>query len=309
MIITVTMNPAIDKTVEVAHLKKGSVNRLKNVIIDSGGKGINVSKTVKALGGETIATGFIGGLGGKLIESILTKQGITTDFVEIKNEIRTNLKVLETEGFVTELNEPGPFINPEEYHQLEQKLLSYAKEGVIFILAGSIPVGINKTGYGELINKLKEKGAKVFLDADGELFAHSLEAGPDYIKPNRAELEGYFHLNSEADEKQLVQMGKELLNKGIGMAVISLGQKGALFITKDRKLKCPGLNVEAHSTVGAGDAMVGALSYAIDQGLNLEECAKFGLATSAGAVTTQGTKPPTRELVDQLMKKVEVIEL
>ncbi|QHQ59470.1 1-phosphofructokinase [Anaerocolumna sedimenticola] len=309
MIITVTMNPAIDKTVELEQLERGSLNRLKNVIMDVGGKGINVSKTIKELGGDSIATGFIGGSGGSLIEKALREQGIKFDFVEIKNEIRTNMKVLESNGFVTELNEPGPVVSEEELEQLTQKLISYANENTLFIMAGSIPNGVSKTVYHDLIQKVKAKGAKVFLDADGELFIHSLEASPDYIKPNRAELEEYFHMDYRADEKELVKMGKQLIEKGIRMAAISLGQMGALFLTADKVIKCPGLKVEAHSTVGAGDAMVAALAYGLDQGLDLAECSKLGLATSAGAVTTKGTKPPKRELVDELMKKVEVIEL
>ncbi len=309
MIITVTMNPAIDKTVEVEQLERGSLNRLNNVITDVGGKGINVSKTIRELGGETIAAGFIGGSGGSLIKKVLQEHGIKSDFVEIKNEIRTNMKVLEANGFVTELNEPGPLVSEEELEQLTQKLTGYASEDVLFILAGSIPNGIGKTVYQDLIRKVKEKGAKVFLDADGELFVHSLEAGPDYIKPNRAELEEYYHMDYRAEEKELVKMGNKLLVKGIRMAAISLGQMGAIFVTRDRAIKCPGLRVDAHSTVGAGDAMVAALAFGIDRGYNLEECAKIGLAASAGAVTTKGTKPPSRELVKELMKKVEIISL
>lgn len=309
MIITVTMNPAIDKTAFVEQLERGSLNRLKNVITDAGGKGINVSKTVKALGGETVATGFIGGSGGNLIEKVLKEQGIKSDFVEIKNEVRTNMKVLEAGGFVTELNEPGPVVSGEELERLTRKLIGYAGEDVLFILAGSIPGGIGKSVYKDLILKVKEKGSRVFLDADGELFIHSLEAGPDFIKPNRAELEEYYHMDYRADEKELVKMGRKLLEKGVRMAAISLGQMGALFLTKDQVIKCPGLKVEAHSTVGAGDAMVAALAYGIDKGIGLEECARLGLAVSAGAVTTQGTKPPARELVDELIKSVEIIKL
>jgi 1-phosphofructokinase len=303
------MNPAIDKTVELDHLEQGSLNRLKSVITDVGGKGINVSKTIKALGGETIATGFIGGSGGSLIEKVLKEQGIKSDFVEIKNEVRTNLKVLEAAGFVTELNEPGPLVSEAELEELTQKLIGYAGKDVLFVLAGSIPNGISKTVYKDLIVKVKEKGARVFLDADGELFIHSLEAGPDFIKPNRTELEEYYHMDYRADEAELVKMGQKLLHKGIEMAAISLGQMGALFLTRDQIVKCPGLRVEAHSTVGAGDAMVAALSYGIHMGLDLKECAKLGLASSAGAVTTKGTKPPARELVEELMNKVELIDL
>jgi 1-phosphofructokinase len=309
MIITVTMNPAIDKTVDLEHLEHGGLNRVKNVIVDAGGKGINVSKTIKELGGETIATGFVGGSGGVLIKKVLMEQGIQSDFIEIKNEIRTNLKVVESDGYVTEFNEPGPIVTVEELELLTTKLLHYANKDTLFVLAGSIPNGISKNVYKVFIEKLKEKGAKVFLDADGELFINSLEASPDIIKPNRHELEEYFHKDYRVDEEELVSMGQMLLEKGISMVAISLGQMGALFISRDEVLRCPGLKVEAHSTVGAGDAMVAALSFGLNQGLNLEACAKLGVATSAGAVTTKGTKPPKRELVEELLQKVEVITL
>jgi 1-phosphofructokinase len=309
MIITVTLNPAIDKTAELEYLERGGLNRLKNVIVDAGGKGINVSKTIKELGGETIATGFVGGSGGVLIKNVLTELGIQSDFIEIKSEVRTNLKIVDSDGHVTELNEPGPFVTEEELETLTSRLLSYANKEALFVLAGSIPNGIGKNIYKTLTQRLKEKGAKVFVDADGELFINSLEACPDIIKPNRHELEEYFHKDYRVDEVELITMGQKLLEKGIGMVAISLGQMGALFLTKEKVLRCPGLKVEAHSTVGAGDAMVAALSYGLNQGLALEECVKLSIATSAGAVTTKGTKPPKRELVDQLLQKVEVVAL
>lgn len=309
MIITVTMNPAIDKTVDLEQMVHGGLNRLKNVIMDAGGKGINVSKTIKELGGETIATGFIGGTGGILIQRVLEEQGIKADFVEIKNEIRTNLKVVEADGNVSEFNEPGPLVTETELDQLTEKLLSYANKDTLFVLAGSIPNGVDKTVYKTLTQKLKEKEAKVFVDADGELFIHALEASPDIIKPNRHELEEYFHKDYRVDEEELISMGQQILDRGIGMIAVSLGQLGALFLTKDQVLRCPGLKVEAHSTVGAGDAMVAAISYGLNGKLSIEECAKLGVAVSAGAVTTLGTKPPKRELVDELVKKVEVISL
>jgi 1-phosphofructokinase len=309
MIITVSMNPAIDKTADLEHFEYGGLNRMKNVIVDAGGKGINVSKTIKELGGETLATGFVGGSGGVLIKKVLTEQGIPSDFVEIQKEIRTNLKVVDADGYVTEMNEPGPVITAEELEALIEKLIAYANEEALFVLAGSIPNGISKDIYKTLTMKLREKGAKVFVDADGELFINSLEANPDIIKPNRHELEEYFHKDYRVDETELIAMGQKLLEKGIGMVAISLGQMGALFLTKDNVLRCPGLKVEAHSTVGAGDAMVAALSFGLNKGLTLKECVSLGMATSAGAVTTRGTKPPKRELVDELLKKVEVITL
>lgn len=309
MIVTVTMNPAIDKTVDLEHFEHGGLNRLSNVLIDAGGKGINVSKTIKALGGETVATGFIGGSGGMTILKMLKEMGIPSDFVEVQGETRTNLKVVESNGFVTELNEPGPGISSEEIEVLTKKLLGYAGEDTLFVFAGSIPAGVDKGIYKELIIKVKEKGAKVFLDADGELFVNALEANPDIIKPNRVELEEYFNLDYRASEEELAGLGGRFLDRGIEMVAISMGQMGAIFLTKDKKIKVPGLKVEAHSTVGAGDAMVAAISYGLDQKMDFVECIKLGVATSAGAVTTLGTKPPALSLVEELKSRVAYIEL
>ena len=111
MIVTVTMNPAIDKTVDIGKFERGDLNRIKRVEIDAGGKGINVSKTIRELGGESIATGFVGGTSGTIIKQVLTDLGLRTDFVEVKGETRTNLKVVEETGEVTELNEPGPEVS------------------------------------------------------------------------------------------------------------------------------------------------------------------------------------------------------
>lgn len=309
MIVTVTMNPAIDKTSELEQLEKGSLNRLQNCLWDIGGKGINVSKTIKAIGGETIATGFCGGSTGRQIEENLTELGIKNDFVRIGNETRVNLKLVEGRGIVTELNEPGPMVTEEELMELSEKLLQYAGEDTLFVFAGSIPRGIDKDIYRTLIPMVKEKGSKVFLDADGELFARGLEGNPDYIKPNRKELEEYFKKDYRAGEEELLLMGKELLAKGSSLVAISLGQLGALFLTKDRAVKCPGLKVKAHSTVGAGDAMVAALVYSLHKGDTEDECFRLAMAASAGAVTTQGTKPPHRDLIEELKEKVDIREL
>lgn len=309
MIVTVTMNPAIDKTVDIDQFEHGGLNRIKNIVLDAGGKGINVSKTIKHLGLDSVATGFIGGNGGKIIEDVLKEYGITTDFVRVDGETRTNMKVVESSGEVTELNEPGPEVTDENIEELLKKLESYASEETLFVLAGSIPCGVNKDIYSRIIRTVHEKGAKVFLDADGELFVKALEAKPDMIKPNRVELEELFEMDYRASEQELVDMAGKLLDKGIEFVAVSMGQMGALFLKKDQAVKCPGLSVKAHSTVGAGDAMVAALSYGWNQKYSFEEQIKLGVATSAGAVTTVGTKPPSRTLVNALYQQVEIQDL
>ncbi|KEZ87823.1 1-phosphofructokinase [Lacrimispora celerecrescens] len=309
MIVTVTMNPAIDKTVDIDRFERGDLNRIERVELDAGGKGINVSKTIRELGGESIAMGFVGGTSGTIIKHVLADQNIQTDFVEVKGETRTNLKIVEENGEVTELNEPGPEVSKEQLEDLLDRLNGYANPYTLFVLAGSIPAGIPTDIYRRITEEVHRKGAKVLLDADGPLFAESLKAAPDMLKPNRSELERYYQMDYRASEQELVSMGEKLLDHGTDMVAISLGQMGALFLTGDKRYRCPGLRVKAHSTVGAGDALVGAMAYAWNEKLPLETCIRLCMGASAGAVTSIGTKPPHRSLVDELMQQVELLEI
>ncbi|MDO4306665.1 MAG: 1-phosphofructokinase [Eubacteriales bacterium] len=304
MIITVTMNPAIDKTVEIDALVQGGLNRIKKVEYDAGGKGINVSKTICELGGHTIATGFLGGNNGRTIASVLKEKGIESDFIWVDGETRTNTKVFEENGALTELNEPGPTITEDKIEELMKKLLGYAGIDSLFVLSGSIPAGVPKDTYARIIRAVHEKGSKVLLDADGELFRQGLEAGPDIIKPNRVELEEYADMDYRASEEELLKIAKKFTEKGVGTIAVSMGKSGAMFVLKETTAKCPALSVKAHSTVGAGDAMVAALAYSWDEKLPEEEMIRLSMAVSAGAVTTIGTKPPAKELVDTLKEQV-----
>ena len=309
MIVTVTMNPAIDKTVDIDQLECGGLNRIKHVELDAGGKGINVSKTICELGGTSIATGFIAGNTGKMIQSVMDEWQIQNDFIVVSGETRTNTKVFEKTGELTELNEPGPTVGEADIQVLLEKLDGYASEDTLFVLAGSVPSGVEKDIYRKIIERVHQRGAKVLLDADGELFSKALEAGPDMIKPNRVELEQYAKMDYIASEQELVLIAEKLMKKGIGMVAVSMGKRGAIFLKEDYQVRCPGLKVKAHSTVGAGDAMVAGLSYAWDQGLSIEDTVKMCMAVSAGAVTTIGTKPPAKEVVDTLMEQVQIEKL
>lgn len=307
MIITVTMNPAIDKTIELNTFVHGDLNRIQKVILDAGGKGINVSKTIRALGGESLATGFLGGRNGDYIQEVLRKFSIKTDFVKIEEETRVNTKIAETTGLVTELNEKGPVIDLQAMSELLMKLMNCLKTDSLLVLSGSVPLGVPKSIYRLLTELAHEMGAKVLVDADGDLFAEALSVKPDIVKPNQSELEKYFGYAMDSDEK-IVEAGKKLLEKGVKIVIISLGAEGAYFIDKEHTLYSPALSVQVNSTVGAGDAMVAAFSYGVDQGLSFEETAKLAMATSVGAVTTVGTKPPTIEVVKGLLDQVTVVK-
>ena len=309
MIVTVTMNPAIDKTIEIEALLPGGLNRIQKVEYDAGGKGINVSKTIHELGGSSIAVGFLGGNAGKTIESVLNEWGINNDFIWVRGETRTNTKVYEKSGALTELNEPGPQISKEQQEELVKKLEGYANEETLFVLAGSIPNGADKQIYSEIIPRVHAKGAKVLLDADGELFRNALKEKPDIIKPNRVELEEYFGFDYRLSMEELLEAARKLQAQGIETVAVSMGKSGAMMVREGYEVKCPALSVKAHSTVGAGDAMVAALAYAWENKLGNEETVRLCMAASAGAVTTIGTKPPTRALVDELLEQVVIEQI
>lgn len=309
MIVTVTMNPAIDKTVDIDTLERGGLNRIQHVELDAGGKGINVSKTIHALGGKSVATGFIAGNSGKIIRGVLDQWQIENDFIEVSGETRTNTKVFEKSGELTELNEPGPTVEEKDVKALLHKLEGYAGQNTLFVLAGSVPQGVPKDIYQKITELVHQKGAKVLLDADGELFTKALEAVPDIIKPNRVELEQYAGMDYIASEQELLSAAEKLMEKGIGTVAVSMGKSGAMFLMEGTKVKCSGLKVKAHSTVGAGDAMVAALSYSWSEGKSPEDTMKMCMAVSAGAVTTIGTKPPSKDVVSSLLEQVVLEEV
>lgn len=309
MIVTVTMNPAIDKTIEIDRLNRGNLNRIEKIEYDAGGKGINVSKTIHELGGESIATGFLGGNAGRVIEEVLDSRGIKHDFVWVDGETRTNTKVCEQDGTVTELNEKGPEITPEQLTNLLEKLDDLADDNVLFILAGSIPGNMEKDIYARIIERVHKKGAKVLLDADGELFRKGLEQKPDMIKPNQWEIEELQGFSHGVSDKELINVAEKMQKDGIDTVVISLGKNGALFVLENYVAKGMPLKVDVHSTVGAGDAMVAAMAYSFEKKMEPRETARLCMAVSAGAVMTVGTKPPEKQMVEQLMKRVILEEV
>ncbi len=304
MIVTVTMNPAVDRTVWLDHLEKGGLNRILNKKTDAGGKGINVSKTIHALGLKSIATGLIGGRSGRMIEKMLEEQEIETDFVAIKGNNRINTKVAEKDGKVTELNELGPHILNAELEELFLKLEKYADENTLFVLSGSVPDGVPNDFYAKVTEMVHKKGSRVFLDADGDLLKKGVQARPDFLKMNQKEMEGLVG-KKITDANQAAEFGVELLDLGVGFVVISLGALGAVFLTPDFCVKCPGMKVPVISTVGAGDGMVGALASSWEEGISFEAGIRLAMAVSAAAVTMEGTKPADQMMVMKLYQKVK----
>ena len=309
MILTVTFNPAIDKTAEVDELIPGGLNRLRNVMQDAGGKGINVSKTIYALQGKSVATGFLAGSAGEYIRKVLNGLAIDNDFVWVEGMTRTNLKVLDHEMELTELNEAGPVITETEIKQLKDKILSLLHPNDFVVLSGNVSAQVRKDIYRELIELVKQQGARVILDADGELFAQGIQAKPYVIKPNKYELATYFGVSQDCSNEEMISLAKTLLNEECRLVVVSMGKQGCIFLSHEGIYQAEALHIQAHSSVGAGDAMVAAIAYALEQDTPMEQLIALAVACSAGAVMTKGTQPAEKAVVEKLMKQVTIKKL
>ncbi len=305
MIYTVTLNPAVDKTVEINNFSVGAVNRVLSMRRDAGGKGINVSKVLASLGGRSVAMGILGGASGGYIKDYLDGQGIANDFVYIEGETRTNLKVVDScRGTNTDINEPGPFISANDLDKLLQKLIDNVEADSIVIFSGSVPNSIDNGIYARWIEAVQRKGVRAVLDADRDLLKNGIKAAPYLVKPNIHELGQLFDTVIK-DAVEAERYAKRLIEEhGITMAAVSLGEEGALFVEKDRSLLSHGIKVGVKSTVGAGDALVAALAYSMDIGADFEESVRLAVACSAANVTTSGTQPAERDLIEELKKQV-----
>ena len=309
MIYTVTLNPALDKTATVENLRLDSVNRISELRVDPGGKGINVSKVVRELGAKTVVIALLGGHTGTMLRNMLAELGIECKVLEVEGETRTNLKIkdpaLKTN---TDINEPGPEVTDEQLRGMLDGLVGEVGGGDIVVLSGSLPRGAAADTYKVWVAALKKTGAKVYLDADGDKLVRGIEAKPDLIKPNEIELGAMMGRTLDADEK-IVEAARELIDGGLDRVMVSMGGAGALYVARDVTIKANPVKVPVGSTVGAGDSVVAALAYAQDKGLGLEDTMRLAMATGAANVMQSGTQAAPRELVDSLIDKVVVTRL
>lgn len=305
MITTITLNPAVDKTIEINNFRVGNVNRVTSITVDAGGKGINVSKVIKNLGAESKAMGILSGKSGQFIIEYLDGINILNDFIFTKGETRTNIKVVDMLNHTnTDINEAGPQASLKELNELSDKIFDNINSEDILILSGSIPSNVDKNIYGNWITKAKEKGVKTILDADGELLKYGILSGPYLVKPNIDELEGMFNKKINGIP-EIAEIAKNLLDYGIAIVAVSLGSEGAVFVNKECSIYAHGLKVDVKSTVGAGDSMVAALAYSIQKGLDFEATVRLAVATGAANVMTSGTKASDIKTIIELEKQVK----
>lgn len=309
MIFTVTLNPARDRTVMIPGFEAGKVNRIKETRDDPGGKGINVSKVIAALGGKSVAMGILGGQAGRYIQGCLEKMDIECDFVRTATETRTNVKVVDPERHVTtDINASGAPASKRVLSRVYQKLESRAKPGDIVVFAGRLPDGMPPEMLAEWICTLARRDVRVFLDADGETLRQGVKASPYLVKPNEAELSGLLGEALNTPEEICGGARRVMTETGVRFVAVSMGADGALFASGSRVYRGEGLQVNALSTVGAGDAMMAALAWGLDAGMPELDVCRRALAVSAACVTCTGTQTPPPEAIQALYEQARVME-
>lgn len=284
VVLTVTMNPALDKTVQVSQVKLGGLNRIGDVRMDAGGKGINVAKVLRSFGIEAEAWGIAGGRQGQVLRDCLEQAGVSFSLQEGPGETRMNMKVVDSANLLTtEFNEPGIRLDSDQLRLFKEKF-SDRLDGVRYVvLGGSLPPGTPADYYGTLIEAAHRKQIPVLLDADGDAFARGADAGPFAIKPNLHEWEQYCGCTFTGDRELRESAVQVMRDKGITIVHISLGAEGSLLVHEKGAFRTRPYPIRPASTVGAGDSMVAAMVYGLVQGLPLERIAR--LSSAAGTVT------------------------
>jgi 6-phosphofructokinase 2 len=309
MIATVTLNPSLDRTVTVEELVMDEANRWTSLRRDPGGKGINVSRVIHELGGETVAYGFIGGIDGETLKHLLQQQAVPFDFTPIKGEIRSNFIIADLATYhQTRIDAPGPHIMRHELQKLVQKVKHISPKPDFLVFAGSVPPAVPADIYRQLIEAAKNNGIKTVLDSDNKWLKEGIKAKPNVIKPNVHEAEELLgkHLRSEA---AIVKALKALVDRGIEVAVISRGKDGLIAANGEMVLKAIPPQVEVRSTVGAGDSTIAGLVLKLNEGLGIDEACRWAVAAGTAAALTPGTELCRREDVVKLLSKVKIKRL
>ena len=309
MIYTVTLNPALDKTVEISDFKINSVNRVKNTRVDAGGKGINVSRVINKFGGNTVALGVLGGNSGRQIIDKLSAENIKNEFLFSDNETRTNIKIVDyNSGTYTDINESGSIKDEEEIDKLLGGLLERVDEKDIVVFAGSLPNGADPNTYNKWIKKFGKKGIKVFFDADKNALKSGIEAKPYFVKPNLDEFSWLVN-KSFMTLIDIRVTAQELLKSGVKKIAITMGEGGSLLVSEDGAYYAEPLAIDVKSTVGAGDSFLAAVAMCEQEGKSDAETLKFAAAVSSAKVMCEGTDAPDSELVEELLQRIKISEI
>jgi len=286
-ILTVTMNPALDLTVQLGPLQVGQVNRSECMLTHAAGKGINVAQVLADLGHELTVAGFLGVDNQLPFESLFAKRGFVDEFVRVPGETRSNIKLAESSGRITDLNGPGPEVSVAAQQALAARVEQIAGDFDAVVVAGSLPRGVDAQWLKTLLLRLNERGLKVALDTSGEALRAGLEASPWMIKPNTEELADALDAPIISIAAQ-AQAAAALHQRGIEHVVISQGAEGVHWFSSTVALQALPPSVTVASTVGAGDSLLAGMVHGVLSGHSPEQTLRTATAIAAMAVTQIG---------------------
>ena len=312
MIITVTLNAAIDRSLSVPNFRVGRRHRTVEQTTLPGGKGVNVARTLKTLGQPVIATGFAGGATGTRIVEALTDESILNDFVRIREESRTNTAVLDpTNGAQTEINERGPEVSARELELFHDKLMYLARGAAIVVFAGSLPRNVDSDVYAGLIKELRRLGVVVVIDTDGDPLRHAVRAEPHVVSPNELEAEELVGHEFNDDEDRIIAV-REIGALGAQEAIMTVADGCFASVLEDGESTLYRVRIEpreAVAPIGGGDAFLAGYIAARYEDRPRQECLRFGVACGADSVERLGAGLVDPEKVQELVHEVDVERL
>ncbi|MDN6229813.1 MAG: 1-phosphofructokinase [Lactococcus lactis] len=304
MIYTVTLNPALDYFMHYEELALGEVNRTGKTQISAGGKGIMESRMLSLVGAKSKALGFLGGFSGQYIKDFLNENQIDSDFTEIEDLTRINVKLKSQEN-ETSLDAAGPKLQESEINHFLEKF-DHLKEDDIVVFAGTIPKSLGEDFYERLIAKVQKQKATFVMDVDGQKLLDSLPAHPLLIKPNREELEAIFETSFKNNE-QIIPYGQKLLEMGAQNVIVSMAGDGALLFTNEKVYFAQGIKGELKNSIGAGDSTVAGFLAEYSQ--SKDPLLAFRQAIACGTSKAFSDDMPSRAFLEEIYKKVNISEV
>lgn len=308
MIYTITLNPALDRTIWVKATTRDDCNRIEDEQMYAGGKGIDVSKVLTSFGLKNKALGFVGGFAGEELEGMLINEGIVCDFVRIAGRTRTNIIINDmASGHQTLYNARGPEITAYELMQIIHKVEDLEHPDFV-IISGSLPRGVNPEIYRKIIEISKSKKARIILDTDGDALRTGLQGCPDIIKPNIHEL-GRIAGRQLEDLSSIVETAEQIRACGLQIILVSMGCCGMLMICDEGRYLARPPEVEVKNTIGAGDSAVAGFIHGLAASEDLKEALKYSVASGTATILQTGTAVCRQEDFRFLLQKVVVEEV
>ncbi|MCR9610281.1 1-phosphofructokinase [Vibrio alginolyticus] len=307
-VVTITLNPALDLTGSVNELNVGSVSLVQQSNLHAAGKGVNVAKVLSDLGADVTVTGFLGKDNPELFHQLFNDIGVKNEFVEVQGATRINVKLVEANGNVSDINFPGVQVTADEIARFEETLFRLSKTHDYFVLAGSLPGGVTAEQCAAWIKALHQQGKKVLFDSSKAALKSGIEAHPWLIKPNDEELGDFVGEHLETPE-QCQAAAQTLSDKGIENIVVSMGADGVMWLNQGKWLRAQPPRMNVVSTVGAGDTLVAGLCWGHMQLMPKNDLLRFATALSALAVSQVGVGLTSQEELENIKQQTEVSEL